>query len=151
MSGPNDKKLRAIIHRVVTGCTQAGVTLTRTKLVKLVFLADYFYKERFGRTISGLSYTYYFYGPYSRTLIDIVQSMVPDFIMEKETVLSSGSICYLYLPGPRPVSNVLEPDEEATIDEIVREFGRRNLSSILSKVYELPVMQHAKPLETVLS
>jgi len=72
-------KLRDVILYFLN---RLGVIESRTKLVKLLYLADVEAKKKLDRTITGLNYIYHFYGPYAPEIIEKVLEMNGEEIRE---------------------------------------------------------------------
>lgn len=60
--------LEELIQYVVGRSRDRGATLTRTKLVKLLYLIDVSRAEGLGRTLTGLHWRFLHYGPYAPEL-----------------------------------------------------------------------------------
>jgi|Deesub1362A_J573_1020465.scaffolds.fasta_scaffold11346_1 hypothetical protein len=151
-----DKKLKMVIYYIVREMNRLGYHLNRTKLVKLLFIIDYIAKKgrrmRIGRTITGIKYHYYHYGPFSRKIPSAIQDMQGKEIIERDigNPLDFASY-YVYTPGNMPrFEPEFEDREKEIIDFVIKEYGPYPLDSILKVVYNLPEMREAKPLDIVL-
>ena len=70
---------KAIIYLVHKGLFD----LTRTKLVKLLYLIDLEYWKKREKTFTGLNYISYYYGPYSEEIIDAIQKLQREQIVTR--------------------------------------------------------------------
>lgn len=147
-----NEKLKTIIYYIVC---KLGGQLTRTKLVKLLYLIDYFaIKTRLSATgITGVKYDYYYYGPFSREIIGAVDEMRGYEIMEGENISLEGNVYYLYFLGkssPR-VQTKLQSDEIKVIDKVIEKYGLLELPGLLKKVYATePLKRHSAGDEDIL-
>ena len=72
----NKELTKALIAYIVSKYSDVHDGLTKTKLMKLIFLVDYEYYKRHGRTFTGSTYIKYFYGPFSMEIVEIIDEMV---------------------------------------------------------------------------
>ena len=70
-----DPRLRDLIAYVVARTRERGVTLTRTKLVKLLYLMDVERVRGRRDPLTGLTWVFFHYGPYAYALIDTLEDM----------------------------------------------------------------------------
>ena len=142
-----ESKLNASIYYLVK---RIGKQLNRTKIVKLLFIADNMAKKRLKRTISGTSYVYLLYGPYSDDIIKSIREMDGYEINE---ILDPYTKSYSYsktdMPRIDPMK-ILDRNEVEILDEVIKNHGEDSLREILSYVYNLDCMKDAEPLDNVL-
>jgi|Deesub1362A_J573_1020465.scaffolds.fasta_scaffold01370_22 uncharacterized phage-associated protein len=147
------RKLQMVIYYLVK---KLGPNLTRTKLVKLLFLIDYIAKKGkkygIGRSITGTKYYYYHYGPFSREIIDTLREMQGYEIVETDIGRPEEfSSYYIYMEGYRPRIKIdFPPEEQKIIDLVCDKYGYYSLNDLLEIVYSLEEMKKAKPLDIVL-
>lgn len=111
--------------------------IQRTKLIKLVYLADVLSYKRRGTTITGVDYIYYDYGPWSQVFYDALES-TPE-IAEKLGLTPFGDVQYTYRGTVSKYQpKCLGTDERELLEEIDAEWGNRPLKAILEKVYSSP-------------
>jgi Protein of unknown function (DUF4065) len=124
--------LEELILYVVGRSRDRGATLTRTKLVKLVYLIDVARAEGLGRTLTGLRWRFLHYGPYAPEL----GSMLED--LESREAIFGGSFgdATLYR-GARDV-----PDADTwpasigmSVNRVVDEWAGAELNKLLDYVY----------------
>lgn len=151
-----DEKLRSCIVYLISKAKELQLpSFNRTKLVKLLFLADYRAKQQLDQTISGVQYEYYAYGPFSPHILDAIDELVGYEIVEQviDHLPSDPDkgIAYRYSLGDSPRFELTLTDQERDIiDSVLNEFGRFSLQRLLKHVYNTPVMQDARPLSLVL-
>jgi uncharacterized protein YwgA len=111
---------------------------TRTKLVKLLYLADMLHSKKYGRTLTGVTYYSYFYGPYSDQIIKSIKKLKDsDIIEEHGGVGVEGQEYYLYtfrIDAEFP-ETLLGGSEKKTLDKVITNYGDRALDDILDIVY----------------
>ncbi len=151
-----DERLRsAIVYLVGVAKTMGIKHLGRTKLVKLLFLADYRSKEPHKPTISGVEYTYYAYGPFAPDILLALEEMDGYEILEVPRDFATDTdeqLAYSYLPGDSPRFKAELPEEhKRIIKQVLTEFGHLPLSALLKHVYQMDRMQDAEPFNMILS
>lgn len=109
----------------------------RTKLMKLLFLADVeSYKTR-GRSLTGETYLSYDHGPWTRGLYRALES-APE-IDERMSVTRFGDAKYAYRSAAEEyVRTHLTQEDVRVLDHVVERWGNRQLRSILDHVYSSP-------------
>ena len=109
----------------------------RTKLMKLVFLADVESYKTLGRSLTAETYLSYDHGPWTRELYRALES-TPG-IEERSSPMPLGGMKYAYHgTGDRsPMTHLAQADIEI-LDHVVERWGRRKLRSILDHVYATP-------------
>lgn len=115
--------------------------ITRTKIVKLLFLLDYVNYVNNGKKITNISYDYYYYGPYSRKIIDVIDDMKNENLLsESEHFNSNGNVYYIYSTNSETQNpeQLLDSDETNTFEEVVKKYGHLSLKQLLEYVYSTP-------------
>jgi hypothetical protein len=63
---------RSVVLYLIAGyCRFSGRGITRTRLMKLLFLVDYLYWKRCDRKLTNLEWRTYLFGPFSRVVEEI--------------------------------------------------------------------------------
>ena len=83
----NKEKLKAVIFYIVN---KLPSNITRTKLVKLLYLIDLDYAKDKGRRLTGLTYYSYYYGPYSEEIVAGINELKGYEIDEYSSISSDG-------------------------------------------------------------
>ena len=138
-------KLRDIIYYLVS---KLGYIESRTKLVKLIYLADVKAKRELNRTISGVNYVYHFYGPYSPKIIEKALEMDGEEIKEIYNPLWDR---YEYYKGKKGRRMSLKEEEIKILDSIIKEYDGLSTQKIKEVAYNTKEMRKAKPGEIVLT
>lgn len=130
---PRPPELEELIRYVVGRSRDRGATLTRTKLVKLLYLIDVSRSEGLGgRTLTGLRWRFLHYGPYAPELGATLEEL------ENRDVIFGGKFgdATLYR-GARDV-----PDPQAwpasiclSVDRVVDDWAGAELNRLLDYVY----------------
>ncbi len=125
--------------------------LTRTKLVKLLYLADIAHYRRTSTSLTKVTYYSYYYGPYSERIIESIEKLNPYEIEEFYRTSKDGKEYYTYSSGryPRITKLDLTQEEEKTLDEIITAYGAMNLDDLLKYVYCTPQYRKSRKGETI--
>jgi hypothetical protein len=127
-----DPDLQSLIAYLVARSRERQVTLTQTKLVKLLYLIDV---ERYasGRaSLSGLRWVFFHYGPYALELPETIEPM-----RDSERLIAEGfkdSLLYRAAPGA-PDGEEWPPATRRQVDEVIRRYAALELNELLDHVY----------------
>lgn len=123
--------LRAIIAYIVARATDRGITLNRTRLIKLLYLLDVERIRNRSDPLTGLDWVFFHYGPYAFALIDTLDGM------EQEQLIATrwhDSILYRAAPDA--------PDGEdwigsirRSVDATIDRYASLGLNELLDYVY----------------
>ena len=112
---------------------KVGVRVPATKLVKLVYLADYVYYQHYGETITGLEYQWDHFGPNAvqHGIISAAESLA---IKEKITYRTQrnqhGSVTKYFGTTPDFETPILSAEAEMVISDVVNKYGRLSVKKI---------------------
>lgn len=126
--------LRDLIRYIVKNHERGS--LTRTKLMKLLYIVDREAEADFGEKISDTNYIRYYYGPYSEEAMNEVESLSSKEIRERRGRSSKGDF-YIY-ESTRDTADAesLAPEERALITRVLEEYGEMDTEEIVEKVYD---------------
>lgn len=147
MAGSSYAGPTAAVVAVLDIGAREGVSLTRTKVAKLLYLADLRAAEDGVRGSSGIPWIWYNYGPWAREL------MVAEDLLVREGVAAREESENFY--GSRQVHLSLASSPHYQIDrefieivaQITREYGRLAPSSLRDLTYATPPMIEAQKSE----
>jgi hypothetical protein len=124
--------------------------LTKTKLIKMAYLTEYYYYKRFRTRLTDAEWVYYLYGPY---LYDYSKHLenCPFSIQAIEGSENEFNIIELD-PDYSRIEEITDFDIKRLIKNIIREFGRRDLEEILDFIYfETEPMQNVQKRKDLLN
>jgi len=143
-----DDKLRDVIYYLIS---KLGVVESRTKLIKLIYLADVEAKKKLGKTITGLTYVYHFYGPYTHEIVEKVLEMDGEEIREVYNPFLDRYEYYAL--GGEVDDNVnvgLDQNEIEVLDEVIEKYGKMSTSEIKEEAYNTEPMRKANPGDKII-
>jgi len=123
----------------------------KTKLVKLLYLLDLHFNKKFKHPLTNLQYKCYFYGPYSKEIEKVLNSLENENIIHIKEVFDffSDKNYYVIELKELPVLNKLSEEEKKEISNFVKKYANKSLSEILEKVYNTPPFKRASFGETI--
>lgn len=122
-----------ILQNVITYLCFKVRTISQTKLMKLVYLANVYHMERYGSPLANTSFKHWHYGPYSAEVDSEMEKLYGEGILKsKRCKTQSGYDAEV--PTPNVKSTTVELTDEATaiLDEIIEDWGEASTSDIVS-------------------
>lgn len=107
-------------------------TLSQTKLMKLIYLANMYYMERYGSTLTKATFKHWYYGPYSEKVVSEIEKLCGEGVLKTETYKTrSGRIAEI--PKPNVKNTTVEITDEAMIvlDEVIEDWGDSSTDEIV--------------------
>ncbi len=135
-----NERLRQLLVAILGRCG----SLSRTNLMKLVYLIDWEYAKRNGRTYTGLEYTFYHYGPFAAEVTQIASSAELGFHVVPY-LSYGGNMGYSHSLLDPNLDDVVGLPSEVwyTVDKVFSQVDHRNLEELLEYVYSTEPMQSA--------
>ena len=124
------QRVAAVEREVVRALT----SVTRTKLVKLIYLIDERYYRLYGETLTGLSYRFDKFGPNAcdNAIVKVGDSLLGFELSVAREELGDG-IRYTYRSGPSPRSDsVLSAQELGVIEDVLAEYGHLSREQVVA-------------------
>ncbi|ACB40085.1 Panacea domain-containing protein [Pyrobaculum neutrophilum] len=122
----SDVSLRDLVLYVVSRFPKG---VGRTRLMKMLFLVDMYAGEGLGRSLTGVDWFRWKFGPFSREVLDVLDEL------EKEGLVAvdlGPERRYIALAEPE----ALPDDVRRVVDRVVAEYGFKPLRELLAEVYE---------------
>jgi uncharacterized phage-associated protein len=104
----------------------------KTRLLKLVYLVEVFYKRSFNKRLTNAEWIYFKYGPYIYNYDQILENQ--NIKIENTKFSESKEFQIISLKKTYNNKNII-PDDPFLISKIVREYGELDLRSLLDYVY----------------
>ena len=119
--------------------------LGRTRLMKLLYLADYEARRYLGRPLSTLKYVWHYYGPFDASVDAILNKLKADgAIVETPVAYPSGKNGYLYSRGPQEIVPTFDPPDLAILSYVCEKYSAVSLRELLDEiVYQTEPMKAA--------
>ncbi|GBC85210.1 hypothetical protein HRbin11_01656 [bacterium HR11] len=148
------KKLEYMVIYIIRGLKKMShQRVGRTRLMKILYLADWLATQRLGRSLTGVKYYFYFYGPYSDRIMNAIESLIQRGIMEDSPDLTQFGVAHDYRLTEKAhelnIEGQLSNDERELLDRVLEKFGRLSLPQLLDVVYATAPMKRAVPGEAI--
>jgi hypothetical protein len=142
-----NKKLKDIIYFL---CKFYPKELTRTILVKLVYLTDVEFYKKYLRQTTGLIYKYDQYGAFTWDIIDATHELYPEFLKVEETTTPYGEKKYVYHTTDSTYEFTNLDDYTKDVLKLVLEkYSSFSLEDLLDYVYTNPPLNCFKKGENL--
>lgn len=137
---PHKARIDDAITYLVQQYTQDTI-FTRTKLVKLLYLADKQYRENNPYSITGVAWSKYHYGPYDETIIERVKTLDNDRIRIVEHVRDTG-IQYHHRPsGTSEEYPNLSTEMKRTLDTVLDTYAAMDTTDLVKHICNTPPVE----------
>jgi hypothetical protein len=137
MDGGDRRALEDAIALIAATCSRAGVELTRTKLVKLLYFVDLRSWERSGRVLTGVEWMWHHYGPYSAEIVSTCDRMHSNDEIKVQTKSNYyGSPTYCITSTTEAYFEQPSVGVVQLVREIVNELGSKPPAKIGDLSYE---------------
>jgi hypothetical protein len=142
---PERPSVRELTAYIVARALGKEAILTRTKLVKLLYLVDLEQQRRAGSTLTNLSWVFYYYGPYSFELQEELTAMEGGVLATRsvrDRADREQAILYVHVSDP-PDADRWQEIVRSRIDRVVDRWALEDLNLLLDFVYF-----HTEPMRT---
>lgn len=138
--------LKQLIFYIIKEVNEAGVSLPKTKLMKLLYLIDVETYRTFHRLLTSAHWFFYLYGPYATEVDSMIDSLAGYHIEERQFVSRSGRRGFSYTMMQEPdLESILSLDERLVAYAVLSKWKDEELNTILDHVYfETPPMVNAQ-------
>ena len=146
-----DKLTDAVYLVVKTLNEQFQKTPGRTEIIKLLYLLDLESLKKNGKTLTGTTYRYHYFGPFSKDILDAIERLVEEDILEDipEIDHEEGYVKHNYRVLKRKRISLNE-EERRTVTGILKKYGNLPLRELLSVVYNTEPMLEKKKGEVLI-
>lgn len=136
--------VKQLIPAVVWYVTHRGGFLTKTRLLKLLYLFDVEYYRRHRNTFTGFQWKFFHLGPWTSEFEPTVNELVGRGILEERQSQKSDFDTKFYrCPEPSDLSRIFaDYHDEAAVKGVLDLWGDRPTGEILDYVYF-----HTEPME----
>jgi hypothetical protein len=123
-----------------------GRPVGKTRVMKLLYLADYESRRYLGRPISAIPYVWYHYGPYDKRFDSWLTTLKEHGVVtERDLTTVPGVQGSFYSPGKADLEYSFSPVELEILAYVRRTYANRRLRSLLDDiVYQTEPMKHAQ-------
>ncbi|HOV98634.1 MAG TPA: DUF4065 domain-containing protein [Bacteroidota bacterium] len=127
---------KELVFQFLQCAQQNRITMGKTKLIKMLYLAEVEYAQETGKRLTTLEWIYYFHGPYSFELEKILNGS--DFLVREERKSKDGKKYTLFRLKkftPQNVKNFADPVKENIFKKVLQNWGKKPLKDLVDYVY----------------
>lgn len=132
-----NRVLNSLITHIIVELSEKGIGFGKTKLVKLVYLADVENYRARRRTLTGAEWVFHHYGPYAFEIDEALAEL--DYDIPQESAQTAGGRAAIALKPMRGVKSRLgervKTAELRLVDRIIGDWGETELNPLLDYVY----------------
>lgn len=134
----------AALVALLAAARAQGATVTRTKLAKLLYLADLLAVKEIGGPRSGVEWRWLHYGPFSNLLLSVEDDLVSAGVVERERTENYYGTAEYRLRLGRDVPVDVDAQFAVIIEKVVLEYGALAASTLRDITYQTPPMLEAQ-------
>ena len=129
--------LTRLIPAMVSYVTEHGGYITKTKLLKMLYLFDVEYYRTHRQTFSGFEWKFFHLGPWTRELDPLLESLVAQTaVVESASTKPEYDTKFYRTPEPIDLQGIFESfRDETTLRVVLDTWAERSTAEILDYVY----------------
>lgn len=118
------KKPRGLLQNIITYISFKARPLSASKLTKLVYLADVYHYENFGKRLTRVPFMHYYYGAWAPDIGEVLEKLSDAGIIKEETVeTSKGTLASVPKPAVRKTTVHLSETAFESLDKVLEQWG----------------------------
>lgn len=138
MYSKSKTKNKEILKQIVFGYGLCTITA----LIKLSYLVDVAYYHKIGRKISSFNYVRYFYGPFDKSIYNLVNELTEDGTFIANSTIKDNNDVVLYSYSSKKIeTNMVSRSEKLVINNVVRTLKEYGAVALTKIAYETKPMK----------
>jgi uncharacterized phage-associated protein len=130
MSRPDPQN---ILQNAITYLCFKVRTLSQTKLMKLIYLANVYHMEQYGSTLAKAPFKHWYYGPFSEGVNNEIEKLCGEGILKYKTRKThSGYTAEIPMPNVERTTVELTDEAKAVLDDIIEDWGNSSTDDIVN-------------------
>lgn len=140
-----EKTVESLIPAIATWIVDRDGAVTKTKLLKLLYLFDVEFYRKHGRTFTGFSWKFFHLGPWAAEYDASLTALVARGVLAEQRSNSANYDTSFYRPGSRVEieSAVTTVADQSILRVVLKRWGTASTGEILDYVYF-----HTEPMES---
>ena len=143
-----EQMISSVVKYIVWKLQEGEWSISKTKIVKLLYLIDIEYFRHYRVALTGFPWKYYYYGPYSSEIEDIFKRLHLD-LPQEEVKTTKGHKAFVFRSSEDAEFEFNENVPQGAryvVERILRRWAPEELNPLLSFVYfDTGPMRSAKP------
>lgn len=124
-----------VLENAITYLCFKARTLSHIKLTKLVYLADMYHMERFGRRLTNVPFKHWHYGPWAQEVDSAIERLCGMGVIKQKPYLTrQGYKAEIPKPNVRQTTVKLSPSAKAALEDVVDDWGAVGSEEVISFV-----------------
>jgi len=126
------KKLKGRLENIVTYFCFKANPLSSRKLVKLVYLADLYHYQLFGKRLTKVPFKHYYYGAWAPDIAEAVEELCDRGVLKEEVVSTSAGFPAA-IPKPAVSQTIVNLPKTAftALEMVLAEFGHADPDEVV--------------------
>lgn len=122
-----------VLQNVLTYLCFKAKTLSQSKLMKLVYLADVYHTERFGSRLTDVPFKHWHYGPWSEEVDSEIERLCGMGIIKQEPYLTRSGL-KAEVPKPNVKQTTVNLSESAlkVMKDIIEDWGTASSDEVIT-------------------
>ncbi len=121
------------LQNVITYLCFKTNTLSQTKLMKLVYLADVYHMQKYGSRLTDVPFRYWHYGPFAEEVNNELERLCGEGIIKQECYQTrAGYIAEIPTPRVENTTVKLSKKALAILDTIIDEWGDSSTEEVVT-------------------
>jgi hypothetical protein len=132
-----NETVQALIPAVVAYVVETGGYVTKTKLLKLLYLIDVEFYRFNGQTFTGFDWKFFHLGPWSAEFDPLINNLVASgTLIERAGTKSEYETKFFHVAEPHNLSKIFKTaNDEFAIKGVLRTWAESSTGEILDHVY----------------
>ncbi|RLG79301.1 MAG: hypothetical protein DRO40_13010 [Thermoprotei archaeon] len=114
----------------------AGRGLGRTKLMKLLFLIDLEAKRRLSRTVTGLEWFRWFYGPFTTEIYPVLEELLDAGFIDLDVYVHDDLRTEYTYKVAKDMKTNIPKEVMKIVKDVVKKYAKKPLYKVLQDVYK---------------
>lgn len=127
------KKPKGMLQNIITFFCFKAAPLSTRKLVKLVYLADVYYYQMFGKRLTDVPFKHYLYGPWSPEIEKSLEELCEAGIIREEPIETrDGNVASVPKPAVKETVVKLPHNAIKVIEMVLTDFGKADPGDVVA-------------------
>jgi hypothetical protein len=136
MPSLNRDLLKQLVAAIASLIREYGGAPTKTKLLKLLYLADVENWRDHGQRLTDLNWIFYLYGPWTNEYDDLLSEMKSEGLIDIRPGQEDGEATFINALRPAKLENVaLSTPTYFALKELIERWGPQRTADLLDYVY----------------
>lgn len=124
-----------VLENAITYLCFKAKTLSHVKLVKLIYLADMYHRERFGSRLTDVPFKHWHYGPWAQEVDSAIERLCGMGVIKQQPyVTRQGHKAEIPRPNVGQTTVELSSSAQAVLEDVIEDWGDAGSEEVISFV-----------------